>query len=101
MSVAMTRTGEPAAIASPVAPSVLAAPGPVVTTATPSLPVAWAYPSAAYAAVCSCRTPTRRICGLSAAPDGGASGGLSAAPDGGALFDSDSAFQIGRLCTPE
>ncbi len=40
MSVAMTSTGEPEAIASPVAPSVLAAPGPVVTTATPSRPVA-------------------------------------------------------------
>ncbi len=40
MSVAITSTGEPEAIASPVAPSVLAAPGPVVTTATPSRPVA-------------------------------------------------------------
>ena len=54
----------------------LQAPGPVVTTATPRRPVARAYPSAAYTAVCSCRTPTRR------------------------MSESDSAFQIGRLCTP-
>ncbi len=40
MSVAITSTGDPDAIASPVAPNVLAAPGPVVTTATPSRPVA-------------------------------------------------------------
>src|SRR5947209_2184963 len=76
MSVAMTSTDDPAAIASPVAPSVFAAPGPVVTTATPSRPVVRAYPSAAYTAVCSWRTPTRRT------------------------PESDSAFQIGRLWTP-
>ena len=76
MSVAMTSTGEPDAIASPVAPRVLAAPGPVVTTATPSRPVARAYPSAAYTAACSWRTPTSRT------------------------DDSDSAFQIARLWTP-
>jgi hypothetical protein len=40
MSVAMTTTGECDAHASPVAPSVLAAPGPVVTSATPTSPVA-------------------------------------------------------------
>ena len=40
MSVAMTRIGEREAHASPTAPSVLAAPGPVVVIATPSLPVA-------------------------------------------------------------
>jgi hypothetical protein len=40
MSVAMTRIGDLDAQASPTAPSVLAAPGPVVTIATPSLPVA-------------------------------------------------------------
>ena len=40
-------TGAPDAMASPVAPRVFAAPGPVVTTATPSRPVARAYPSAA------------------------------------------------------
>jgi len=34
MSVAITSTGEPEASASPVAASVLAAPGPVVTSAT-------------------------------------------------------------------
>jgi hypothetical protein len=36
MSVATTSTGEPLAQASPVAASVFAAPGPVVTIATPS-----------------------------------------------------------------
>ena len=61
MSVAITRIGDRDAQASPTAPSVLAAPGPVVVIATPSLPVARAYPSAAYAAACSWRTPTRRI----------------------------------------
>src|SRR4051794_36737555 len=61
MSVATTRTGERLAHASPHAPSVLAAPGPVVTSATPTRPVARAYPSAAYTAACSWRTPTRRI----------------------------------------
>ncbi len=40
MSVAITRIGERLAHASPTAPSVFAAPGPVVTMATPSLPVA-------------------------------------------------------------
>jgi hypothetical protein len=40
MSVAMTTTGEREAHASPVAPSVFAAPGPVVTSATPTSPVA-------------------------------------------------------------
>jgi hypothetical protein len=39
-SVAMTTTGERDAHASPVAPNVLAAPGPVVTRATPTLPLA-------------------------------------------------------------
>jgi len=38
MSVAMTRIGEREAHASPTAPSVLAAPGPVVVNATPSRP---------------------------------------------------------------
>ena len=47
MSVATTSTGEPLAQASPVAASVFAAPGPVVTSATPSCPVARAKPSAA------------------------------------------------------
>jgi hypothetical protein len=40
MSVAMTSTGAPPAHASPTAPSVFAAPGPVVTSATPSRPLA-------------------------------------------------------------
>ena len=40
MSVAITRIGERDAHASPTAPSVFAAPGPVVVSATPSLPVA-------------------------------------------------------------
>jgi hypothetical protein len=40
MSVAITTTGEREAHASPVAPRVLAAPGPVVTSATPTSPVA-------------------------------------------------------------
>ena len=40
MSVAMTRIGVREAHASPTAPSVFAAPGPVVVMATPSLPVA-------------------------------------------------------------
>jgi hypothetical protein len=40
MSVAMTRIGEREAQASPTAPSVFAAPGPVVVSATPSRPVA-------------------------------------------------------------
>ena len=40
MSVAMTRIGVRDAHASPTAPSVFAAPGPVVVSATPSLPVA-------------------------------------------------------------
>ena len=40
MSVAITSTGDRAAHASPTAPSVLAAPGPVVVMATPSRPVA-------------------------------------------------------------
>ena len=61
MSVAITRIGCRDAHASPTAASVLAAPGPVVVSATPSRPLARAYPSAAYAAVCSWRTPTRRM----------------------------------------
>ncbi len=40
MSVAMTRIGDREAHASPTAPSVFAAPGPVVVSATPSRPVA-------------------------------------------------------------
>ena len=40
MSVAITRIGEREAQASPTAPSVFAAPGPVVVSATPSRPVA-------------------------------------------------------------
>jgi hypothetical protein len=40
MSVATTSTGERLAHASPVAPSVFAAPGPVVTSATPRRPLA-------------------------------------------------------------
>ena len=40
MSVAITSIGERDAHASPTAPSVLAAPGPVVVSATPSRPVA-------------------------------------------------------------
>ena len=40
MSVAITRTGDREAHASPTAPSALAAPGPVVVSATPSRPVA-------------------------------------------------------------
>ena len=36
----MTTTGDRDAHASPVAPSVFAAPGPVVTSATPTRPVA-------------------------------------------------------------
>src|SRR5581483_10153051 len=73
---AITRIGDPDAHASPTAPSVLAAPGPVVTTATPTRPLARAYPSAAYAAACSWRTPTSLI------------------------SLSRSALQIARLCTP-
>ena len=46
-SVAITTTGEREAQASPTAPSVFAAPGPVVTRATPTFPLARAYPSAA------------------------------------------------------
>jgi hypothetical protein len=38
MSVANTTTGDPEAHASPVAASVFAAPGPVVTSATPKPP---------------------------------------------------------------
>ena len=76
MSVAITSTGERDAHASPTAPSVFAAPGPVVVSATPSLPLARAYPSAAYAAACSCRTPTSRI------------------------GESRSASHSARLCTP-
>ena len=40
MSVAITRIGEREAHASPTAPRVFAAPGPVVVSATPSRPVA-------------------------------------------------------------
>jgi hypothetical protein len=40
MSVAITTTGECDAHASPIAPTVFAAPGPVVTSATPARPVA-------------------------------------------------------------
>src|SRR3954468_18451640 len=76
MSVATTTTGEPDAHASPRAPRVLAAPGPVVVIATPTWPEARAYPSAAYTAVCSCRTPTSRI------------------------DEPSSAFHAARLCTP-
>ncbi len=47
MSVAITTTGECDAHASPTAPMVFAAPGPVVVSATPSPPVARARPSAA------------------------------------------------------
>jgi hypothetical protein len=42
MSVAITTTGERDAHASPSAPSVFAAPGPVVTIATPTRPLALA-----------------------------------------------------------
>ena len=42
------------AVASPV--SALVNPGPLVTNATPTLPLARAYPSAAIAAACSWRT---------------------------------------------
>src|SRR5680860_516782 len=76
MSVAMISSGVPDAQASPTAPRVLAAPGPVVTSVTPSLPVARASPSAACAAACSWRVPTTLM---------------------GAV---DSAFHSGRLCTP-
>ena len=38
--MAITTTGDPDAQASPVAPSVFAAPGPVVTMATPGRPLA-------------------------------------------------------------
>ena len=71
--MAITTTGDPDAHASPKAPSVFAAPGPVVVMATPTSPDARAYPSAAYTAVCSCRTPTSR------------------------MSDEDSAFQAARL----
>ena len=59
--MAITTTGDPDAHASPKAPSVFAAPGPVVVMATPTSPDARAYPSAAYTAVCSWRTPTSRM----------------------------------------
>lgn len=55
-SLATRRTGDRAIAASPKAATQLAAPGPVVTSATPSLPVLRANPSALYTAVCSCRT---------------------------------------------
>src|SRR6476620_6049566 len=61
MSVATTTTGEWDAHASPTAPTVFAAPGPVVVRATPRPPVARASPSAAYTAPCSWRDPTTRI----------------------------------------
>ena len=54
----ITKTGEPETAASPNAAMVFAAPGPVVVNATESWPVVRASPSAAYAHVCSCRTPT-------------------------------------------
>jgi hypothetical protein len=44
--------------ASPNAPKVLAAPGPVVVIATANLPVARDKPSAAYTQLCSCLTLT-------------------------------------------
>jgi hypothetical protein len=47
MSVAITMIGWRDAHASPTAASVFAAPGPVVVSATPSRPLARAYPSAA------------------------------------------------------
>ena len=47
MSVAITRIGWRDAQASPTAARVLAAPGPVVVSATPRRPLARAYPSAA------------------------------------------------------
>ena len=40
MSVAMSTTGERDAYASPIAPTAFAAPGPVVTSATPTPPLA-------------------------------------------------------------
>jgi hypothetical protein len=57
-SLASSSTGERLAAASPKAATALAAPGPLVTSATPSRPVARASPSAAYTALCSCRTGT-------------------------------------------
>jgi hypothetical protein len=47
ISDATSSTGDPTDAASPNAASALAAPGPVVTTAAPSVPVARAHPSAA------------------------------------------------------
>ena len=56
-SEAITKIGEPEIDASPNAATVFAAPGPVVVNATAKFPVVLANPSAAYAAVCSWRTP--------------------------------------------
>ena len=58
ISLATSTNGVPEDAASPNAATALAAPGPVVVRATPSPPDARARPSAAYTAVCSCRTTT-------------------------------------------
>jgi hypothetical protein len=56
-------TGAPLNQADVTALTVLVIPGPAVTTARPGTRVSRATPSAANAAVCSCRTSTRRTGG--------------------------------------
>ena len=52
----MTTTGTESMFASAIAVRVFVAPGPEVTIATPTLPLARAYPCAAWPAPCSWRT---------------------------------------------
>ncbi len=54
--IATTGTESMKAVARPV--TRLSAPGPLVANTTPGLPLARAYPSAMWAAPCSCRTST-------------------------------------------
>ena len=48
-------------IASAIGVTRLVAPGPLVASATPTRPLAFAYPSAAWPAPCSCRHCTWRM----------------------------------------
>ena len=57
----MHTIGEESSIAVAMPVTMLVAPGPDVATATPTWPLARAYPSAMWVAPCSCRTSTCRM----------------------------------------
>ena len=57
----MHTIGDESSIAVAMPVTMLVAPGPEVAIATPTSPLARAYPSAMWVAPCSCRTRTCRI----------------------------------------